>query len=567
MGYSSDINVQILISLLKKHKIKKIVASPGVANIHFVASVQNDSFFEVYSSVDERSAAYIACGMAVESEEPVVISCTGATASRNYMPGLTEAFYRKIPVLAVTSTREISKCGQNIPQMIDRSTTPNDIVKKSVHIPNIQNEKEKNDYIRIINDALLELKRDGGGPVHINLTNNYSRDFNTTDLPNCLMINRFTVFDKLPDIPKVHSIAVMMGAHKRLSHEEIKALEDFCTATGAVVFADQISNYRGKYAVNPLLLMFQEEYFSDCFNVDLMISIGDVYGMDYSKINPKKVWRVNEDGEVRDTFGHLESVFEMKEEFFFRYYADKSKDFPSTDSYMKKWEKEINSIPIPELPYSNIWIAQTTINLIPPKSQLHFGIQNSLRSWNFFTRKDLEAYCNTGGFGIDGCMSSFVGASLCNPDKLYFLVIGDLAFFYDINVLGNRHIGNNIRILLVNNGLGQQFKNPGSFGSIFGDKTNLFIAAGGHHGNQSPDLIKNFSSNLGFQYLAARTKEEFLNEVKHFTATKSEKPILFECFPSSDEESGAMYLIKHILRSDKLMIKKQIKSVMKHILK
>ena len=49
-----------------------------------------DSWFEMYSSVDERSAAYMACGMAAESGEVVVLSCTGATASRNYVSGLTE---------------------------------------------------------------------------------------------------------------------------------------------------------------------------------------------------------------------------------------------------------------------------------------------------------------------------------------------------------------------------------------------------------------------------------------------------------------------------------------------
>ena len=109
--YSSERSVQLLISLLKQHGIKKIVASPGTTNLSFVASLQQDEWFEVYSSVDERSAAYLACGMAEESGEPVVLSCTGATASRNYIPGLTEAYYRKLPVLAVTSTQDISRIG------------------------------------------------------------------------------------------------------------------------------------------------------------------------------------------------------------------------------------------------------------------------------------------------------------------------------------------------------------------------------------------------------------------------------------------------------------------------
>lgn len=63
----------------------------------------------------------MACGMAEEAEEPVAICCTGATASRNYLPGLTEAFYRKLPVLAITATRRTSLIGHNVDQVIDRS--------------------------------------------------------------------------------------------------------------------------------------------------------------------------------------------------------------------------------------------------------------------------------------------------------------------------------------------------------------------------------------------------------------------------------------------------------------
>ena len=122
--YTNERNVQILISLLKEHGIKRVIASPGSTNVTFVASLQQDPFFKIYSCVDERSAAYMACGMAAESNEPVVLSCTGATASRNYFPALTEAFYRKLPILAVTSTQDESKIGHNIAQVIDRRQQP-----------------------------------------------------------------------------------------------------------------------------------------------------------------------------------------------------------------------------------------------------------------------------------------------------------------------------------------------------------------------------------------------------------------------------------------------------------
>lgn len=114
MGYTSERNNQIVIKLLKYHKIKKMVISPGATNVSLVASIQNDPFFELYSCVDERSAAYLACGLAEESGEAVALSCTGATASRNYFPGLTEAYYRKLPILAITSTMPIDRIGHNI---------------------------------------------------------------------------------------------------------------------------------------------------------------------------------------------------------------------------------------------------------------------------------------------------------------------------------------------------------------------------------------------------------------------------------------------------------------------
>ena len=130
--YTDEENIQILISLLKAHNIKRCILSPGTSCISIVGSIQNDDYFIKYSCVDERSACYMACGLAAESKEPVALVCTGATASRNYIPGLTEAYYRKLPIIAITASQHFGRIGQNIPQIIDRSKELNDIVKLSV---------------------------------------------------------------------------------------------------------------------------------------------------------------------------------------------------------------------------------------------------------------------------------------------------------------------------------------------------------------------------------------------------------------------------------------------------
>ena len=55
--YTNERNVQILIALLKEHGIKRVIVSPGSTNVTFVGSLQQDPYFEMYSCVDERSAA------------------------------------------------------------------------------------------------------------------------------------------------------------------------------------------------------------------------------------------------------------------------------------------------------------------------------------------------------------------------------------------------------------------------------------------------------------------------------------------------------------------------------
>ena len=157
--YTTERNTQMLIYLMKKHGVRKVIASPGTTNICFIGSIQEDPYFEIYSSVDERSAAYIACGLAAESGEPVALSCTGATASRNYVPGMTEAYYRKLPVLAITSSQHSGKIGQLIPQVTDRGRPMNDIAKLSIQIPKIHDEEDEWACGVAINNALLELFR------------------------------------------------------------------------------------------------------------------------------------------------------------------------------------------------------------------------------------------------------------------------------------------------------------------------------------------------------------------------------------------------------------------------
>lgn len=562
-NYTDERNIQMLIYLLKKNNIKKIIVSPGATNVSFVGSVQNDEFFEVYSCVDERSAAYMACGLSFATKEPVVLSCTGATASRNYYPGLTEAYYRKLPILAVTSTQVISRLDNMIPQVIDRSQQPKDLIIMSQYVQTIRDSRDEKDANLKLNRAILELKHRGGGPVHINLETIYSKNYTIKEIPPTRVIERITKYDEKPAIPN-GKIGVLIGAHERFSNSDVEIIDNFCAAHDAVVFVDHTSNYYGKYRM--LYSLAKDQRMScpvDSFP-SFIIHIGEVTG-DYTNVGKaaKEVWRVCENGHIQDPFESLTKVFEMPEMEFFKLYTPT--DSTPKDNYLKLCANELNSVRncIPNLPFSNAWIASKTASLIPKNSFVYLSILNTLRLWNFFEMDlSVTVISNTGGFGIDGILSSLVGASFADKSKLHFAIIGDLAFFYDMNALGNHHIGNNVRVLLVNNGRGIEFRNYDHPAQAFGDEADKYMAAAGHFGNKSHDIVKHYAEDLGFEYLSANNKEDYLKQIGKFTDENlSQKPILFEVFTETEDESNALKEIRYCRKTISGQLKAKVKEV------
>ena len=547
--YSDEKNVQMLIYLMKSHGVKKVIVSPGATNITFVASLQQDPYFELYSVADERSAAYMACGLAAESGEPVALSCTGATASRNYIPGLTEAYYRKLPVLAITSTQHTGRIGQLCPQVIDRSVIQKDIAVMSVQIPMIHSSDDEWDCNVKLNTALLALKHRGGGPVHINLSTEYTRQFDVKSLPEFRVIRRVQVDDHFPEI-EAKRVGIFVGAHLAWSEELTNAVDAFCEQYNGAVLCDHTSNYHGKYRVQFNLVAAQTNHFYETRKMDLLIDMGEMSGA-YMGLEPKEVWRVNPDGQVRDTWKKMTRIFDMEERVFFQKYVEAKTGHEKNIEYYQSCKQQYDEImmQMPELPFSNDWIAQVTASQLPENSVLHLGILNTLRSWNFFEIPEtVTCFCNTGGFGIDGIVSTFIGSALANPSKLHFCVVGDLAFFYDLNAISNHNVLHNVRILLINNGCGTEFKNYNHFAAQFGDDADPYIAAMGHYGQKSPRLVRDYATDLGFTYLTASNKEEYRAILDQFVNPEmADKPMLLEVFTDHRDESDALNLINHVV--------------------
>ena len=575
--YTDERNVLLVLSLLKKYNIKKVIASPGSTNHTLVKSMQNDPYFELYSCIDERSAAYMACGLCSESGEPVVITCTEATASRNYMPGLTEAFYRKLPVLAITTSHGRRNVGNLVAQVIDHSVVPKDIAVYHNYIPEITTDRDFKAAELIASEAILALFHRGGGPVYLTLESVASRNYSVTALPKVRKISRYDGLGEWPTLPS-GKIGVFVGAHRQWNELEVRQVEQFCKACGAVVFCDHTSGYYGRYKVNYSLAGSQDMYRSELSKLRLLISVGEVSGDYFSGVlggRASEVWRLSEDGCLADKWGNLSCVFEMPEACFFAHYSeglvsggDEAEPRPHPIELYRK-ERAMLESHIPELPFSKVWMAQQVMDRLPSGSFIHFSILGSLRACNFFDLpQGVKASCNVGGFGIDGATSTLIGASLANKGSLHFLMTGDLAFFYDLNAIGNRHIGPNVRILLVNNGDGTEFRMYWHPVSAFSKEVaDLYMAAGGHFGNQSRSLVRNMAVDLGFEYMQAGNKEEFLSQMDKFLQPEiTDKPIIFEAFTYSETDNEAVKAMRNLVK-DSGYAKRHAKQKMASIIK
>ena len=531
-------NARIVISLLKSHNIKHVVLSPGGSNIPIVQGIQSDPYFKCYSVVDERSAMYVAIGIYLQTGEIVATSCTSAQATRNYVPGLTEAFYKHVPILAITMSKHPRYLGQEYMQCPVQTSLPVDAVKKSYNLPIINNDNDRLLCIRIVNEAILELTHHSLGPVQLNIE---ALDSETWVLDKEQVIEPVRVINRYNTVSELglsgKKIMLLIGEHMPFSDRLKQSIESFCECYDVVVYTTHLSNYEGKYAVNGVRCLSgaTDNYFNEFLKPDIIISIGGVTG-DYTffnritRISEKEieVWRVSSDGNIIDTYGNLTTVYEMKEEDFFESSIGES---CCNHQFYASWENSDSDLNGLDFPFSNIYAAQQLHSLIPKSSNLNFAILNSFRSWLYFdVHPSVNCFCNVGAFGIDGCMSTMLGQSF-TTDNECFLVTGDLAFYYDINSLAIRHIKNNVHILLVNNNGGAEFK----LGKLQNEvDVSSYISADDHFKNAEHWAIAN-----GFEYLQASTKEEFLSLLDKFVS-KNEKPIVFEIFTSSQDEKNAL---------------------------
>lgn len=553
--YSDKKNILQLVALLKEHNIKKIVLCPGSRNAPVVHTLANHPFFSCYAMTDERSAAFFALGLALHGGQPAAICCTSGSALLNIHPAVSEAFYQQVPLVVISADRSGAWIGQMDGQTLPQPGVFGPLAKKSVTLPEIHTDEDEWYCNRLINEALLALNHHGKGPVHINIPISEPLfRFTAEALPEVRVITRYqglNVYDReysglIERLNKYNKRMIIAGQmsliylfEKKYSKLLYKHFTWLTEHTGnKIVPGIPIRNF------DAALYALPEETQTKMIP-ELVITYGGHIVSKRLKAflrkhPPREHWHVSLDGEVADLYGSLTTVIEMDPFEFLEKIAFLLENKPT--EFPKLWEYHTRSLPEPEFPYSEMSAIGTLIRSLPSPSALHLANSSAVRYAQLFKLPDeVEVCCNRGTSGIEGSLSTAIGYAV-GSDKLNFVVIGDLSFFYDMNALWSSNFGCNLRILLLNNGGGEIFQ--ALPGLSMSEKTYRFVTAA------HTTSAKGWAEERGFTYLRVDNADQLTEAMPTFAQPEAHnQPMLMEVFTDKGTDVQLLKDYYHQLKS------------------
>jgi 2-succinyl-5-enolpyruvyl-6-hydroxy-3-cyclohexene-1-carboxylate synthase len=455
--------------------VEHAIICPGSRSAPLVYAF-TQSTIQCHSVVDERSAAYIALGMAQQSGKPVVLICTSGTAALNFFPAIAEAFYQHVPLLVLTADRPPELMNQQDGQMIMQKDVYGKHVKYSTETPcYLPGKENRNETHKIVKDALNMSMSGARGPVHVNIPLTEPLYPQTSSLPQLPKLPAITLGAEYPamGINDLNWITTTWkNARKKMvligqmpvNAQLTAALQELKDDGETIIVCDILSNqhhYNTAPAFDYLLLKADAKTLAE-MAPDCIVSLG---GPILSK--PFKKWlkqlkltthiRFNESGWPIDTYQNVTTSFEGDAAPVLVHLALNAQQSKEANKFKLFWEQANQLVEATIKRYVTLsgWnelsIVNTLLRKMPDAANLQIGNSSVIRYISYLgkTNQSWVMDGNRGTSGIDGCTSTAVGAALVN-NRPTFLLTGDLAFLYDNNALWNG-LPDNLKIIILNN--------------------------------------------------------------------------------------------------------------------
>ena len=471
--------------LLVKKGVNHAIISPGSRNAPLTIAFARHPAIEARSVSDERSAAFIAMGMAQVTKNPVTLICTSGSAAYNYAPAVAEAFFQEIPLLVLTADRPKEWIHQHDGQTIYQTDIFGKHVKKSFELPA---DYEHPDSVwaieRIVNDAVNLAKATPQGPVHINVPLrepfypaegeelSYDADVRVIKrLETTTRLDETTWADLLASFEQADKILIA-GGQDALDVNLSVILDKLRTKSSCVLLADSISNISvDTISKHDLFLKPEQAELAP----SLLITFGKSFISKGLKTFLRKYkaiehWHLQLDTHLIDALQSMTTIIPMKALDFFSELERRISPSVADErmAYANAWHQQEDKarthiasfMDNTSLPFYEFFAVKQLMDALPEGSLFHLANSMTVRYGNYIgvnPEKQIEVFANRGTSGIDGCVSTAVGTALVT-DKPVYLIIGDVAFFYDRNGLWNRYLPKNLKILLLNNHGGGIFR-------------------------------------------------------------------------------------------------------------
>jgi 2-succinyl-5-enolpyruvyl-6-hydroxy-3-cyclohexene-1-carboxylate synthase len=465
--------------------------APGSRSTPLTVAFAEHPEIDVYSHLDERSAAYFALGRARRTGEPTALICTSGTAAANFHPAVMEADRARVPLLVLTADRppELRDSGAN--QTVDQVELYGDAVRWDAELPEPEAEERKVRSLRTTAArALSETTGVEPGPVHLNCP--FRKPLEPTEVPGDVPDSfAETTAARGRDGPFVETT----GGTRRLSDQEYRpiaralegadrplivagpadpttletlepaAVTELADRLGAPVLADPLSRLRfgphvdreggngsGELEGPRSIYGGYDTYVTELPAPDVVLRFGasptskplrhwlrDADARQYL-VDPAGAWReatftatdlvAAEPAAVVD--GVLEAAGERDgtdDDWLDRFDAAERRHWAVRDEALAADALEAE-------PFEGAILASVFSNAPDPATVF---VSNSMpiRDADRFGRPraaDLSVLANRGASGIDGIASTALGAGSATDDPLV-IVTGDLAFYHDSNGL------------------------------------------------------------------------------------------------------------------------------------
>lgn len=463
-----------LVDELYQLGVRHAVFSPGSRSTTLAMLFQSHGGFHTYMNIDERSAGFMALGIAKAQGEPAVLVCTSGSALTHYGPAVVEAKHSGVPMIILSADRPYTLQQVGAPQTIDQQKYFGTAVNyyEELSVPG-----ESNYYTyprQVARRAYLKANDHKLGPVHINVP-----------LFEPLVPNREEEYFKqgrsakpfrLVKYQEIASLASLLNGKRVLilggpTVTNPKAVVDFAERIGAVVIGDPLSNlrqYEGVISTYDAFLAHHERW--EELRPDVVIQLGQIpvskriqqwmgtlTDIDYITVSPN--------AEVVNP-SLTTTIHVMASVDVFLWEMSLGISVAQDLEYVRVWQGiESNSREqldkVQEEP--NLFEGRTIHMLqqmMSDEGQLLVANSMSIRDMDYFWatgRSQAMVYGNRGTNGIDGTVSTALGLS--TNGKPTVMVTGDLSFFHDMNglAIGKTH-GMNLTIILHNNDGGGIFQ-------------------------------------------------------------------------------------------------------------